>query len=374
VLWIRGVPLLVSSRVVPASAYGFPADNVVCLGVPWRAGVCRYRVAVMLPPERGASKLPVYEPLEKASSKALQQKMDSSRRIKPPMCANPGKKTVLFCPCLYKHDHCAETGSGQTQGKRSQKSAVFSQAHTGRLGRARQEVRSYITQYRQLSFPCSPASHAQCACCMTIARSAPAGPSELFCVWLVACGVWRVAFATGEAAAAAAAAEAAAGQHLYVLENEKGPTPPMPSAVGGGFESVAAAAGEKECTKAGIAKAAADMRQKLMASKSLAVERAVQRGSTGLAMNRAAAGTHKAAVSAKLALERGKSKRLGLVGASTASASSASSSSKKSHVAQTPRRGPALANVNANRLNAQQQPQLAQQQLAERGPFTGNNH
>ena len=122
---------------------------------------------------------------------------------------------------------------------------------------------------------------------------------------------------------------------------------------------------------AGIAKAAADMRQKLMASKSLAVERAVQRGSTGLAMNRAAAGTHKAAVSAKLALERGKSKRLGLVGASTASASS---SSKKTNVAQTPRRGPALANVNANRLNAQQQPQLAQQQLAERGPFTGNNH
>ena len=47
----------------------------------------RYRVAVMLPPDRGASKLPVYEPLEKFT------KPKAEKTVKPPACANVDTKS-----------------------------------------------------------------------------------------------------------------------------------------------------------------------------------------------------------------------------------------------------------------------------------------
>lgn len=47
----------------------------------------RYRVAVMLPPEQGASKLPVYETLEKSA------KQKTEKKAKPPACANVDTKS-----------------------------------------------------------------------------------------------------------------------------------------------------------------------------------------------------------------------------------------------------------------------------------------
>lgn len=93
-----------------------------------------------------------------------------------------------------------------------------------------------------------------------------------------------------------------------------------------------------------VAKAAHDLRKKLVATRALAVDRA-DSGTARLHKGKAfASACHNAALS-----------------------------SKQAGLGSTPRRGQALSRVNVNRVNMKQQKELERGAIGQ-GPFTGNNH